>query len=154
MDGIALRLPTICIRPGAPNKAASGFYSAILREPLAGKRAVLPVPEETRHWFASPRAATGFFLRAATLDMDALDGLTAINMPGLSATVADQIAALRTVAGQGAVDLIDRVPDARIAAIVNTWPRGFDTARARALGFMAEASFDEIVSVYLEDDAP
>jgi nucleoside-diphosphate-sugar epimerase len=154
IDGVALRLPTICIRPGAPNKAASGFYSAILREPLAGKRAVLPVSDATRHWFASPRAATGFFLRAAAMDTAALDGLTAINMPGLSATVADQIAALRAVAGQGAVDLIDRVPDDRIAAIVNTWPRGFDTARARALGFVAETSFDEIVRVYLDDDAP
>lgn len=154
LDGVALRLPTICIRPGAPNKAASGFYSSILREPLAGRRAVLPVPDTTRHWFASPRAATGFFLQAARLDTAALGGLTAINMPGLSATVADQIAALRAVAGQAAVDLIDRVPDARIAAIVSTWPRGFDTGRARALGFVAETAFDEILRVYLEDDAP
>ncbi len=153
VDAIALRLPTICIRPGAPNRAASGFYSSILREPLAGRRAVLPVPDSTRHWFASPRAATGFFLRAARLDTAALGGLTAINMPGLSATVDEMIAALQAVA-PGAERLIDRVPDDGIAAIVNTWPRGFHTARARALGFAAEASFDEIIRVYLEDDAP
>jgi D-erythronate 2-dehydrogenase len=154
IDGIALRLPTICIRPGAPNKAASGFFSSILREPLAGQRAVLPVPDTLRHWFASPRAATGFFLHAAQIDMERLNGLTAINMPGLSATVAQMIDALRDVGGQAAVDLIDRIPDPRIAAIVETWPRAFDTARARDLGFVAETAFDQIIAAYLQDDRP
>ncbi len=93
-DGIGIRLPTICIRPGAPNKAASGFFSNILREPLAGKEAVLPVGEEVRHWHASPRAAVGFLIHAATMDLSALGTRRNLSMPGLSATVGEQIAAL------------------------------------------------------------
>ncbi|MCU0855571.1 MAG: SDR family oxidoreductase, partial [Rhodobacteraceae bacterium] len=115
IDGLSLRLPTICVRPGAPNRAASGFFSGILREPLAGLPADLPVPETTRHYFASPRAAVGFFLHAATLDTTSLDHRRALTMPGLSATVGDQIEALRTVAGDGAVGLIRRTDDPLIA---------------------------------------
>ncbi len=152
LDGMALRLPTICIRPGAPNKAASSFFSGILREPLNGQPAVLPVRDTLRHWFASPRAATGFFLHAARLDTVLLQGQTALNMPGLSATVADQIAALRAHAGRDAVALIRHEPDPATITIVESWPRGFDTARATALGFVAETSFDDILRVYLEDD--
>jgi D-erythronate 2-dehydrogenase len=154
MDGIALRLPTICIRPGLPNAAASGFFSGILREPLAGKRANLPVRETLRHWFASPRSAVGFFLHAATLNTATLNGQIALNMPGLSATVADQIAALRAHAGDAVVALIDCIPDARIAAIVETWAMAYDTTRATALGFTAETDFAQILQVYLQDDAP
>jgi D-erythronate 2-dehydrogenase len=154
LDGVSLRLPTICIRPGAPNKAASGFYSAILREPLAGLPAVLPVRDTLRHWFASPRSATGFFLRAASMDTATLGDRRALNMPGLSATVADQIEALRCVAGQKAVDLIRRVPDPAIAALVEPWAGNFAPARSLALGFHADRSFDDIIRVYLEDDAP
>lgn len=154
IDGISLRLPTICIRPGAPNRAASGFYSAILREPLASLPAVLPVRDTLRHWFASPRSAVGFFVHAARLDSARLGDRRALNMPGLSATVADQIDALRRVAGQKAVDLIRRVPDPDIAALVEPWAGTFDPARANALGFVADASFDAIIDVYLTDDAP
>jgi nucleoside-diphosphate-sugar epimerase len=152
LDGLALRLPTICIRPGKPNKAASGFFSNILREPLNGLPAVLPVAETTRHWFASPRAAVGFFLHAATLDGARVGPRRALNMPGLTATVADEIDALARAAGPAAVKLIERVPDATIAGIVANWPTAFDTARAKALGFTAETSFDEIIRVYLEDE--
>jgi nucleoside-diphosphate-sugar epimerase len=154
LDGISLRLPTICIRPGAPNGAASGFFSSILREPLAGKPAILPVRDTLRHWFASPRAATGFFLHAGVLDTAALGTQRGVMMPGLSATVAEEIEALRRVAGQGAVDLIRVEPDARIAAIVETWAGGYEARRAQELGFRAEASFDEIIRVYLEDERP
>jgi D-erythronate 2-dehydrogenase len=152
LDGIALRLPTICIRPGAPNKAASSFFSGILREPLNGLPAILPVRDSLRHWFASPRAAIRFFIHAARLDTARLLGHTALNMPGLSATVADQIAALRSHAGSGAVALIRNEPDPAIARLVETWPRAFDAARATALGFVAETSFDQILKVYLDDD--
>lgn len=151
-DGIALRLPTICIRPGKPNRAASGFFSNILREPLAGLPAILPVPDTTRHWFTSPRTATGFFRHAATLDLALLGDNRALNMPGLSATVAEQIEALRAVAGQAAVDLIRREPDPTIAAIVVNWAQDFDTPRAEALGFRAERTFDEIIAVHLQDE--
>lgn len=154
LDGVALRLPTICIRPGAPNKAASGFYSSILREPLNGLPATLPVRDSLRHWFASPRAATGFFLRAAALDTSVLQANRALSMPGLSASIAEMIEALRQVAGQKAVDLITYAPDPVIQAIVEPWAEAFEATRARTLGFTAEASFDEIIRIYLEDDRP
>ncbi|WP_026379992.1 D-erythronate dehydrogenase [Afifella pfennigii] len=152
LDGIALRLPTICVRPGAPNAAASGFFSAIIREPLAGKPAVLPVGEEVRTVFASPRSATGFFLHAATLDTEALGTRRALPMPGVSATVGEQLEALRQVAGDKALALIRREPDDGIAQIVAGWPRALEARRARELGFVAEASFAEIVAAHMEDE--
>ena len=154
LDGIAIRLPTICIRPGAPNRAASGFYSSILREPLAGLPAILPVRDTQRHWFASPRAATRYFLRAAGLSAAEIGPDRALTMPGLSASVAEMIEALRRVAGQKAVDLITYTPDPSIAAIVEPWAEAFEATRARALGFKAEDSFDEIIRIHLEDEHP
>jgi len=151
VDGVALRLPTICIRPGAPNRAASGFYSSILRESLAGKPAILPVPDTTRHWFASPANAIGFFDHAAGLDSARIGPNRAINMPGLSATVAEQIDALRRTAGSDAARLVTRSPDPAIAAIVTTWPQDFDAVRARTLGFTADTSFDQIIASHLAD---
>lgn len=153
IDGISIRLPTICVRPGAPNKAASGFFSNIIREPLVGKPAILPVADTLRHWFASPRSAVGFFRHALDLDLSLLGDRRALNMPGLSATVADEIEALRRVAGQKAVDLITRQPDETIAKIVLTWPMDFETTRANALGFVAETSFDQIIAAHLEETA-
>ncbi len=153
LEAIALRLPTIVIRPGRPNAAASGFFSNILREPLAGLPAVLPVPDTVRHWFASPRAAVGFLQHARSLDLSRLDGRIALNMPGLSATVAEEIEALRRVAGQKAVDLIRYEPDETIARIVASWPENFTAARARALGFQAETSFEQIIRAHLEEAA-
>ncbi|SDZ04976.1 Nucleoside-diphosphate-sugar epimerase [Jannaschia faecimaris] len=152
MDGISLRLPTICIRPGKPNAAASGFYSSILREPLAGQEAVLPVPDTTRHWFASPRAAVGFLLHAAELDLAQLGQDRALSLPGVNATVADEIAALERIAGPAATALIRREPDETIAGIVAGWPEAFDPARARALGFKAEPDMDTIIRAHIEDE--
>lgn len=152
IDGIALRLPTICVRPGAPNRAASGFYSNILREPLVGKPANLPVPDSTRHWFTSPRSAVGFFDHAASLGAEVLDEGRILNMPGLSATVAEEIEALRRVAGNGAVALITRIPDPAIAALVHTWPQDFAPHRALALGFASEGSFDQILAAHIADE--
>ena len=151
-DGLAIRLPTICIRPGLPNKAASGFFSGILREPLAGKQAVLPVPDTVRHWHASPRAAVAFLTRAATMDLGPVGHRRVLNMPGLSATVAEQIEALRRIAGDSAVALIRHEPDPAIMRIVSTWPRGFAAERATALGFRAENSFDDIIRIHIEDE--
>lgn len=151
-DGIGIRLPTICIRPGAPNKAASGFFSSILREPLAGKEAVLPVDESARHWHASPRAAVGFMRHAATIDTSRLGARRNLNMPGLSATVAEQIDALRRVAGEQAVALIRREPDPMIEEMVEGWAKDFDATRAKSLGFVAESSFDEIIRIHIDDE--
>lgn len=151
-DGIGIRLPTICIRPGRPNRAASGFFSNILREPLKGEPAVLPVSESLRHWFASPRAAVEFLIHAAELDTSLLGNRRTLNMPGVGATVGDQIEALRRVAGDQAVALIRREPDPAIEAIISNWPREFDARRAEDLGFRADASLDEIISIHIEDE--
>ncbi|MDB5393630.1 MAG: NAD-dependent epimerase/dehydratase [Rhodospirillales bacterium] len=152
VDGVGLRLPTICVRPGIPNKAASGFFSSIIREPLAAREAVLPVSGDVRAWHASPRAAIGFLLHAATLDAAMLGARRNMNMPGLSVTVDEQIAALRRVAGDGAVQSIRREFDPTIAKMVDGWPQAFDAARALALGFRADSSFDEIIQNHIDDE--
>ena len=151
-DGIGIRLPTICIRPGKPNKAASGFFSNILREPLVGQEAVLPVSDDVRHWHASPRSAVGFLIHGATIDIDTVGPRRNLSMPGLSATVGEQIEALRRVAGEKAVKLIRREPDEMIMRMCAGWAPGFEAKRARALGFVAETSFDEIIRVHIEDE--
>lgn len=152
VDGISIRLPTICVRPGKANKAASSFFSGIIREPLNGLEAILPVPDTVRHWHASPRAAVGFLRHASTMDLDRLQDRRALSMPGVSCTVAEQIEALRAIAGNNVVSLIRSEPDETVQRIVQGWPRDFDAARARKLGFAAESDFAEIIRIYLEDD--
>ena len=152
LDGIGIRLPTICVRPGKPNRAASSFFSGIIREPLNGLPAILPVSDDVRHWHASPRAAVGFLVHAATLPTDAMGDRRSLTMPGVAVTVAEQLAALERVAGRAAVDLVRREPDETVARIVAGWPRAFDAQRALDLGFRAEQDFDEIIRVYLEDE--
>jgi nucleoside-diphosphate-sugar epimerase len=152
LKGIGLRLPTICVRPGLPNKAASGFFSGILREPLNGKEAVLPVSDDVRHWHASPRAAVSFFLRAATLDLELIGKDCNLTLPGLCASVKEQIKALERAAGKDAVALIRREPDPFIENLVYSWPRSFEAEKAKSLGFKAENNFDEIIRIYMEDE--
>ncbi|WP_375461872.1 D-erythronate dehydrogenase [uncultured Enterovirga sp.] len=152
LDGIGIRLPTICVRPGLPNKAASGFFSGIIREPLNGKEAVLPVADTVRHWHASPRAAIQFLVHAATLDTAPLGQRCSLTMPGLSVTVGEQIEALRRVAGDAVVARIRREPDQTVIDIVKGWPERFVAKRAEALGFRAESSFDDIIQVYIDEE--
>jgi nucleoside-diphosphate-sugar epimerase len=152
IDGIGIRLPTINVRPGKPNKAASGFFSSIIREPLNGAEAVLPVDDKVMHWHASPRAATEFLIHAAALPAEQLGPRINLTMPGVCCTVAEQIAALRRVAGDRVAARIRRVPDPLVERIVAGWPRRFDPQRARALGFTAESSFDEIIRVHIDDE--
>ncbi|MDX2156464.1 MAG: D-erythronate dehydrogenase [Hyphomicrobiaceae bacterium] len=152
LDGVGIRLPTICVRPGKPNKAASGFFSNIIREPLAGLEAVLPVSEDVMHWHASPRAAIGFLLHAATIAGARLGARRNLSMPGLAVTVGQQIEALRKVAGERVVARIKRVPDPFVQEIVAGWPRNFETKRAIELGFKAEASFEDIIRVHIDDE--
>jgi nucleoside-diphosphate-sugar epimerase len=152
LDGVGIRLPTICVRPGKPNRAASGFFSSIIREPLNGEEAVLPVSDQVRHWFASPRAAVDFLLRAAAVASSAIGDRRCLTMPGVSVTVAGQIAALRRVAGEEVVRRIRREPDETIMRIVAGWPHDFDARRALGLGFRAEADFEQIIRVYVEDE--
>ena len=151
-DGIGIRLPTICIRPGKPNKAASGFFSNILREPLNGKEAVLPVSDAVRHWFTSPRSAVGFFFRAAEIDGSLIGPRRNLSMPGLSATVREMIESLQRCAGAERARLIRRQPDPFIARIVEGWARNLDASRAGSLGFQAETNFDEIIRAHIQDE--
>src|SRR4029078_9442761 len=142
LAGIGIRLPTICVRPGKPNKAASGFFSGIIREPLAGVDAQLPVSGAVVHPPASPRAAIGFLMHAAGLARDALGARINLSMPGVCCTVADQIPALQRVAGRRVGARIRRQHDPLVARIVDGWPQRIEARRARELGFKAERSFD------------
>jgi D-erythronate 2-dehydrogenase len=152
LDGIGIRLPTISVRPGRPNKAASGFFSSIIREPLVGEEAVLPVADSVVHWHASPRAAVSFLIHAAGVDREKLGPRVNLTMPGVCCSVAQQIAALRRIAGDKVAARIRREPDPLVARIVAGWPSRFDPRRALALGFAAEASFDDIIRVHIADE--
>jgi nucleoside-diphosphate-sugar epimerase len=152
LDGVGIRLPTICVRPGKPNKAASGFFSGIIREPLAGMEAVLPVADTVRHTHASPRAAVGFLIHAAGLTREQLGPRINLAMPGVCCTVAEQIEALARIAGPKVAARIRREPDELIVRIVSGWSERFDAKRAAALGFKAEATFDDIIRAHIEDE--
>jgi nucleoside-diphosphate-sugar epimerase len=152
LDGVGIRLPTICVRPGTPNKAASGFFSNIIREPLAGKEAVLPVEERVMHWHASPRSAVGFLMHAASLSRETLGPRINLTMPGVACTVGDQLAALKRVGGDKVHARVKREPDAAIMKIVSGWPTRFDAKRALALGFKVEKDFDEIIRAHIDDE--
>lgn len=152
VDGIGIRLPTICIRPGKPNKAASGFFSGILREPLAGVEAVCPVDEGVRHWMASPRAATGFMLHAAGIDGASVGPRRNLSMPGLCVSIRQMLDALRRVAGDRVADRVRFERDDFIAGIVAGWPQNFDARRAVELGFRADPDFDSVIRIHIEDE--
>jgi len=161
LDAVSIRLPTITVRPGRPNKAASSFLSSIIREPLLGLSAELPVPAHFAAWIASPRRAVDWLLHAAALDTSAIgesagdSGATAldrgINAPGISATVAQMLAALEVVK-PGASALVRPVADPDIAAIVGTWPAAFAPVRAQRLGFAPHESLVDLVRAFIADD--
>ena len=151
-DGVGIRLPTICVRPGKPNKAASGFFSGIIREPLAGQEAILPVPRSVVHTHASPRSAVNFLVRAAEIEGAEIGPRRNLTMPGVGVTVGEQIEALARVAGPDVVKLIREEADETIWNIVKGWPTRFEAKRARALGFSAEENFDAIIRAHIEDE--
>jgi D-erythronate 2-dehydrogenase len=151
LRGRTVRLMTVVVRPGRPNAAASGFLSGIIREPLAGQRATCPVGPETAAAVGSPARTVAGLLRAAGASDAAWGGLSAMNMPALTVTVADMIAALERAAGNGAPALIDWVPDARIARIVSSWPARFQSDRAARLGLAPDPDFDSIIALHLAD---
>jgi nucleoside-diphosphate-sugar epimerase len=151
-EGVGIRLPSIVVRPGQPNKAASGFFSGIIREPLAGQEAVLPVAETVVHTHASPRSAVGFLVHAAELPRDKIEPHVNLTMPGVSCTVGEQIAALRRVAGDKVAARIRREPDALIVRIVSGWPQRLEAKRALSLGFQVEQTFDEIIRVHIDEE--
>jgi nucleoside-diphosphate-sugar epimerase len=152
LDGVGIRLPAITVRPGKPNKAASGFFSGIIREPLAGHDAMLPVSDELLHSHASPRAAVNYLLHAATLKQDELELRPNLTMPSVACTIAEQIEALRKVGGDKAVARIKHVRDTLVERIVAGWPHRFEARRALGLGFVPDKDFDEIVAIHVEDE--
>jgi nucleoside-diphosphate-sugar epimerase len=154
VDGRVLRLPTISVRPGKPNKAASSFASGIIREPLNGAEAICPVSPETRLWLLSPRKAIEALVAGHELSAAALGNSRTINLPGISVSVADMVAALERVAGPEPVRRIRWERDPVVERIVGSWPGAWDVARAQSLGLSGDADFDSIVRAYMEDDLP
>lgn len=152
IDGVGLRLPTISVRPGVPNQAASSFASGIVREPLTGQDARCPVAPETELWLLSPRRTIEALAYAATMDSEALGTQRMLNLPGVSVTVAQMVESLRRVGGDAAVARLRWERDTAVENIVASWPRAWDDARARGMGFDADASFDAIVDAFVEDE--
>ncbi len=151
VDGRSLRMPTIVVRPGKPNRAASSFASGIIREPLGGEPAICPVDPGTVLWLMSPRRAIDNLIHGYELTATQLSGGRVINMPGLSITVAEMIDSLRRVAGDEAVARIAFEPDPAIERIVNSWPGNFSAHYARSLGFVHDDDFDHVIRAYLAD---
>jgi nucleoside-diphosphate-sugar epimerase len=154
IDGRILRLPTISVRPGAPNKAASSFASGLIREPLNGQATVCPVSTDLKLWLLSPRGAIDSIIAGAELPSSALGEKRALNLPGLSVSVAEMIAALERAGGKAASGRITYQRDPAIEAIVGSWPGAWDISRAVGLGLKADPDFDAIVRAYIEDDLP
>ena len=151
VDGRALRLPTISVRPGRPNAAASSFASGIIREPLNGETSVCPVGAGTRVWLLSPRTVTECFIAAHDIDGARLGSNRLLNLPGMSITVGEMVAALGRVAGADVAARVKFEPDARIERMVATWPGELAATRARELGFPRDTDFDEIVRRYIAE---
>ncbi|PJG57496.1 D-erythronate dehydrogenase [Aeromonas cavernicola] len=149
VDGLALRLPTICVRPGKPNRAASSFVSGLIREPLQGEQTICPVSTDLRLWLSSPATVVSNFLLAATLAKG--DGRS-INLPGISVTVGEMLDALTQVGGQAARDRVQFVADPAIERIVASWPGRIDNQRASALGFVADGTFASIIDSFITHD--
>jgi nucleoside-diphosphate-sugar epimerase len=152
VDGRSLRLPTVTVRPGKANKAASSFASGIIREPLNGVVSVCPVPPDTKVWALSPRSTVHNLIHAHELDSAAFGSAGAVNLPGLTTTVGEMVAAMGRVAGAETMKLVEWKEDPAILKLVRTWPGDFVTARAEKMGFVHDANFDEVVKAYVEEE--
>jgi nucleoside-diphosphate-sugar epimerase len=151
VDGRVLRLPTISVRPGKPNAAASSFASGIIREPLSGIAANCPVAPDTALWLLSPRGAIQALVNGIELDGARLGNRRVVNLPGLSVTAAQMVEALRRVAGDAVADRVSWQREPRVENIVGTWPAAWDVTRAKALGFESDASFDAVIRAYAQE---
>ena len=152
VDGRVLRLPTISVRPGAPNKAASSFASGIIREPLNGKPSICPVSPDLRIWLLSPRYAIESLIAGHDLHSSVLGLNKSINLPGISVTVGQMIESLRKISGDQVAARISVEPDSKVEAIVRSWPGAWDASRAKSLGLKADPNFESIIKAYIEDD--
>lgn len=153
IDGRAARLMTVTVRPGRPNGAASSFFSGIIREPLAGQEAVLPVALDVAHPVSSPQRTVEGLIAVFEASREAFKGRTAMNLPGLNVTVQQMLDALEKVAGPHVRARVRMQRDERIAGIVNNWPRAASAERAAALGLQAEVNFENIIRQYIADSA-
>jgi nucleoside-diphosphate-sugar epimerase len=153
IDGRSLRLPTVTVRPGKPNQAASSFASGIIREPLAGVEAVCPVAPGTRMWVQSPRAVIANLVLGHEAPATAFAASRSVNVPGLSVAVGDMVAALREVAGDPVADRVRWQHDPRIDRIVSTWPAALSAEQGRALGMRADSNFAAIVRAHIAGEA-
>jgi D-erythronate 2-dehydrogenase len=151
IDGIVCRLPTVTVRPGRPNSAASSFVSGIIREPLAGVESVCPVPLDTRLWVSSPATVVDNLVHAATVPAEALGMRRALNLPGLTVTPAEMLDSLERLGGKKARKLVRHEEDPKIMKIVCSWPGAFDVRRSQALGFKGDKDFDSFVRQYMAD---
>ena len=152
IDGRVLRLPTVVVRPGRPNAAASSFASAVIREPLEGREYVCPVKEDTDMWILSPRRTVEALVRGAVLPAEAFGSFRAVNLPGLTVSVGEMVAALREVAGDAVAGRLSYRPDPFIEGIVYGWATRFVATRGEALGFEADADFREVVQAFIDDE--
>ncbi|QUS37190.1 D-erythronate dehydrogenase [Falsirhodobacter algicola] len=154
VDGITCRLPTICVRPGAPNSAASSFVSGMLREPLAGEASECPVPPNTRLWISSPDTAIANLVLAGGIAAGALGVNRVLNLPGITVTPAQMLDSLERLGGAEARARVAMTSDPRVMDIVCSWPGAFDVSRPRALGFVADGDFDGVLAQYMDAAAP
>ncbi len=152
IDGRALRLPTIVVRPGKPNKAASTFASSIIREPLAGQEAICPVSLDSTMYILSPRRVIDAFVKTAGMPSDVFGQVRSLTLPGIAVRIGDALEALRRIAGDKVADRVKQVPDPKIQKIVDGWPYNFASKRARDMGYEADASIDEIIQSHIEDE--
>ena len=152
VDGRSVRLPTVSVRPGKANKAASSFASGIIREPLNGVTSICPVPPTTRMWVLSPRSTVNNLIHAHEVDGAVFGSAGAVNLPGLSITVGEMVAAMGRVAGDAPVKLIQWEEDAAIMKLVRTWPGDFITTRAESMGFICDTNYDDVVRAYMDDE--
>ena len=152
IDGRALRLPTIAIRPGKPNKASSSFTSSIIREPLNNVKAVCPVTPDMKLWLMSPRQAIECLIHGHNLGAEAFGQRQVLNLPGVTVTVRDMVDVLGRIAGEPATRLIRWEPDPSIQRIIHTWPTRWDMSRAHMLGFKGDQDFESIVRAFIKDD--
>ena len=152
VDGRSVRLPTVSVRPGKANKAASSFASGIIREPLNGVTSICPVPPATRMWILSPRSTVNNLIHAHEVDGAVFGSAGAVNLPGLSITVGEMVAAMGRVAGDAPVKLIQWEEDAAIMKLVRTWPGDFITTRGESMGFIRDTNYDDVVRAYMDDE--
>ncbi len=149
VDGRVLRLPTICVRPGKPNQAASSFVSSIIREPINGEQAICPVSRDLPVWISSPETVIQNFIRAATLDGADFGGWRTVNLPGIGVTVQQMLESLERITDKATVDRVQFIPDPVINKIVYSWPVAVDNTRGLALGFSVDSDFDAFITQYI-----